>query len=59
MKLQVLSTLVVLWISVMPLPGSVFGSEGEAPDRTVYDKLPVKEVTIFKDGHAYVLHEGL
>lgn len=58
MKLQVLSTLVVLCISVMPLPGSVFGSEGEAPDRTVYDKLPVKEVTIFKDGHAYVLHEG-
>jgi hypothetical protein len=24
----------------------------------VYDKLPVKEVTVFKDGHAYVLHEG-
>lgn len=24
----------------------------------VYSKLPVKEVTIFKDGHAYVLHEG-
>jgi hypothetical protein len=24
----------------------------------VYDKLPVREVTVFKDGHAYVLHEG-
>lgn len=28
------------------------------PAKTVYDKLPVKEVTIFKDGHAYILHEG-
>ena len=24
----------------------------------VYAKLPIKEVTIFKDGHAFVLHEG-
>lgn len=27
-------------------------------ETAVYDKLPVKEVTIFKDGHAYILHEG-
>lgn len=25
----------------------------------IYSKLPVKEVTIFKDGHAFVLHEGM
>ena len=30
----------------------------ETDSRKVYAKLPVKEVTIFKDGHAYVLHEG-
>ncbi len=24
----------------------------------VYDKLPVKEITVFKDGHSFVLHEG-
>ncbi len=30
----------------------------EDAGRAVYDKLPVKEVTVFKDGHAYVLHEG-
>ncbi len=31
----------------------------ETGENAVYSKLPVKEVTIFKDGHAYVLHEGL
>lgn len=31
---------------------------GEDAGRAVYDRLPVKEVTVFKDGHAYVLHEG-
>jgi hypothetical protein len=30
----------------------------ETEPEKVYAKLPVKEVTIFKDGHAYVLHEG-
>ena len=25
----------------------------------VYESLPIKEVTAFKDGHAFVLHEGL
>ena len=29
-----------------------------AESKQVYSKLPVKEVTIFKDGHAFVLHEG-
>ena len=24
----------------------------------VYEELPVKEITVFKDGHAFVLHEG-
>ncbi|MEN6306462.1 MAG: hypothetical protein ABFD91_01800 [Anaerohalosphaeraceae bacterium] len=40
---------------VLLLAGIVFGEEA---GRAVYDKLPVKEVTVFKDGHAYVLHEG-
>jgi hypothetical protein len=35
----------------------VFAAQEDAA-RDVYDKLPVKEVTVFKDGHAYVLHEG-
>lgn len=29
-----------------------------AESQPVYSRLPVREVTIFKDGHAYVLHEG-
>ena len=31
---------------------------GAAEENIVYEKLPVKEVTVFKDGHAFVLHEG-
>jgi len=40
---------------VLLLAGMGFGEDA---GRAVYDKLPVKEVTVFKDGHAYVLHEG-
>lgn len=29
-----------------------------AETEPLYSRLPVREVTIFKDGHAYVLHEG-
>jgi hypothetical protein len=35
----------------------VFAAQEDAGP-CVYDKMPVKEVTVFKDGHAYVLHEG-
>lgn len=45
-------TFLVLFTSLTMAP--VFA---ETQDK-VYAKLPVKEVTIFKDGHAYVLHEG-
>jgi hypothetical protein len=31
---------------------------GETPPPEVYDRLPVREVTVFKDGHAFLLHEG-
>lgn len=37
------------------LPVSAFASDNPSQ---VYSKLPVKEVTVFKDGHAFVLHEG-
>ncbi|HML75282.1 MAG TPA: hypothetical protein PKB02_12400 [Anaerohalosphaeraceae bacterium] len=44
---------------VLMLVGLLLGvGIGAEAERAVYDKLPVKEVTIFKDGHAYVLHEG-
>lgn len=44
---------------VLMLAGLLAGvGFGEDAGRAVYDKLPVKEVTVFKDGHAYVLHEG-
>lgn len=46
------TSLVVLLFASAPLPG------GEAMDAEMLKKLPVKEVTVFKDGHAFVLHEG-
>ena len=46
-------TLLVLLALLTAVPAF---AENEA--EKVYAKLPVKEVTIFKDGHAYVLHEG-
>lgn len=33
--------------------GVSFGGDG------VFSQMPVKEVTVFKDGHAFVLHEGM
>ena len=50
----------LLWPAVVcVLTGSVTASPADVPDEAlVYSKLPVREVTIFKDGHAFVLHEG-
>lgn len=31
---------------------------GQATDQGALGQMPVKEITIFKDGHAFVLHEG-
>ena len=50
---NVTTTLLVLLAWLMASP--VFA---ESDPEKVYAKLPVKEVTIFKDGHAFVLHEG-
>jgi hypothetical protein len=38
--------------------GIAGAAEDDADNPAVYEKLPVREVTIFKDGHAFVLHEG-
>jgi len=34
-------------------------AQGEAIPAELLAKMPVKEVTIFKDGHAFMLHEGM
>jgi len=49
---------IVLYAVLMTLTCATAYSKPESSDDNVYEKLPVKEVTIFKDGHAYVLHEG-
>ncbi|MBP8606303.1 MAG: hypothetical protein KBI46_10765 [Phycisphaerae bacterium] len=43
---------------LIELSGAVLYAVPEQPAKKIYGKLPVKEVTIFKDGHAYILHEG-
>ena len=43
---------------VMGLP-VVLSAESPADAKKVLGSLPVTEVTVFKDGHAFVLHEGM
>ncbi len=43
---------------VMVLAGDVLGEEKAPVDAGAMARMPVKEVTVFKDGHAFVLHEG-
>lgn len=45
--------LLLVHCSCMPL-----WAEEEAAPLSALARLPVKEVTVFKDGHAFVLHEG-
>ena len=37
---------------------SYFASASENIPENALANMPVKEVTVFKDGHAFVLHEG-
>jgi hypothetical protein len=52
-----LNTSILLWVLSILLSGISRGDNSETT-ADVYGQLPVKEVTIFKDGHAYLLHEG-
>ena len=51
---QILSTFILSFCAILPVradsTNKVFG--------TTLANMPVKEVTVFKDGHAFVLHEG-
>ena len=44
--------------AAVPVNGPVIDAQGEAIPAELLAKMPVKEVTIFKDGHAFMLHEG-
>jgi len=48
---------IYLWIVVLSLAGTVVRAEQAAP-LSALTKLPVREITMFKDGHAFVLHSG-
>jgi len=52
LKLLTVSLLTVFLATTI----SAQAADGDTPE--VYSKMPIKEVTIFKDGHAFVLHEG-
>jgi hypothetical protein len=45
---------IVLIFCVLLTTGSVRAGDPEK----VYSKIPIREVTVFKDGHTFVLHEG-
>jgi hypothetical protein len=44
--------LIVLGATIVPI------SAEEAPPASALVRMPIKEVTVFKDGHAFVLHQG-
>src|SRR5437588_8641398 len=46
-------------VAALVLPCGQTGSAPEAAEPlSALAKMPVKEITVFKDGHAFVLHEG-
>jgi hypothetical protein len=50
----------VIVLSLVGLAGPALGTEAyeEAVPLAALDQLPVREITVFKDGHAFVSHEG-
>ena len=46
-----------IWIIALSLAGNVVRAE-QAEPLSALAKLPVREITVFKDGHAFVLHSG-
>jgi len=46
-----------VWIIVMAMVTAASGARGMA--ETNLAELPVRELTVFKDGHAFVMHQGL
>ncbi len=50
---------VFVMLVLMYAMSSVKASAADSVSETALANMPVKEVTVFKDGHAFVLHEGL
>jgi len=50
--------LTVARFSILVMIALSSANASEAVKHSVYHELPVKEVTVFKDGHAFVLHSG-
>lgn len=55
--------LVLLCLAVTPsawaqTARALTGTIQETPRLSALQKMPIKELTVFKDGHAFVLHEG-
>ena len=48
----------LLSITTLALLGASAASAEEAAPLSALAKMPVREVTVFKDGHAFVLHDG-
>jgi hypothetical protein len=48
------------WLAMALVAGGtpVAGAKDESPASSALARMPVKEVTVFKDGHAFVLHQG-
>jgi hypothetical protein len=56
-KIQVYSLSALSLLIAQVLPNAGLAAEKAVPLAT-FAKLPIKEITVFKDGHAFVSHEG-
>src|SRR5687768_13586913 len=45
-------------LTLLSLCLTAVAAQGQAPPVEALARMPVREVTVFKDGHAFVLHEG-
>lgn len=59
MNRRLLSTVCIACLSAWAFDATAFASDGSPVAQATLQSLPVKEVTIFKDGHAFVAHEGV
>jgi hypothetical protein len=50
---------VIFWCAMIVTMWAASGIACAAIGQEALERLPVREVTVFKDGHAFVLHEGL
>ncbi|MHC4661170.1 MAG: hypothetical protein ACYS8W_05725 [Planctomycetota bacterium] len=59
MRITGLTACILFVVFTLSAAAAAAETETDAVPYRALEKMPVREVTVFKDGHAYVLHEGV